>query len=264
MFDNKVSRQWPSGANSYRDTDPFSDIPYQDTSLYHIYYNDFDAFITGNWTTTQIGAGSQALVAGDGGILQTVTGAVASNSVSTQNLFPSFATVAGQRFWGRFLFSVDSLLANVIVGKTNATTTPYTGGQLTDGVWMSTSGGTGVISVNIAAGGTIATINTGVSLVAGLANQCRFSWYWDGGVYQAAPNGRIVATLDGAGVTAKWIGEFGGSSSSATAFPAGFPSAVNTTIQFDIQAQTGVARTMNMDMITLQKERYNINASPLW
>ena len=266
MFDNQVTRQQYGNVN-LRDTDILSDQPIQDSSLYHQYYNDFDDYVAANWTVTQIGAGTApALAAGDGGIITMITGATAKNSISNQKLFPSFSTQLGVRFWGRIVFSVDSLLANVIIGKTNSTTTPYTGGQITDGVYLTTTGGTGVVKFNVAASGTITTVTTTTSLVAGLGNYCRFSWYWDGGIYAAAPSGRVVCqvdgwpTLGGSGVTAPARAEFGGSS--ANALPAGYPTATNTTMQFDVQANTAAARTMNVDMIQFTKERYNILTTP--
>jgi hypothetical protein len=257
MFDQLVTRQ-QYGNTNLRDTDIFSDLPIQDNSLYHIYYNDFDDYVATNWTITKVGAGTQALVSGDGGILQNVTTSGASDSICTQKLFPSFTTQAGFRLWGRYLFSVDSLLPNMIIGKTNTTTTPFTGGQITDGVWLSTVSG-GAISINLAAGGNVKTLATGVSMVAGLTNYCRFSWYWDGGNYGTTP-GRVVVQVDGAGVTAPFRGEFG--PSAATTLPNTYPSAVATTLQFCIQNTTGVARTQNIDMITLMKERVNILATP--
>jgi len=36
---------------------------------YHQYFNDFDTYVAGDWTVTAVGAGTQALTDGDGGLL---------------------------------------------------------------------------------------------------------------------------------------------------------------------------------------------------
>lgn len=252
MFDNQVSRN-QNGANNTRDTETFSDQYVEDRTKVHEYNNDFDEWNTANYTISNLNAGTTfTAVAGDGGIIQAITSATINSFYSAQNVRADYLMQLGYRCFFEFLLSVDSALANLIAGLLNITATPFTGGSQTDGIYL-TNVGT-ALSVTVAVGGVKTTVATGAVLNPGLANYLSFKAYWDGGIYAAAPAGRIIWELAGAGVVAPVRGEI--------AAPAGFPSATNLTPTWGVQDSTAVARTMNIDLFSVIKDRVNVLATP--
>ena len=254
MFDNVVSR-FSKGLNNETDQGIFSDLYVNNrVGVLHEFPEDFDKYAAGDWKLT-LNGGTSALVAGDGG-LHALTSAV-SVIASIQKNPANFQLAKGFRAWGRIITQLDSLLGSTIFGLLNATTTPFTGASQTDGVYFTSAVTTGEISFNVAVGSVISTLDTGVAIVAG--SPFTASWYYDGGAYAAAPNGRVVFQLSGAGVTAKTRGEIVVPTSGTIA---AFPGAVNITPTLGVNASTAVARVLTTDLLYFAKDRANINATP--
>lgn len=254
MFDNVVSR-FSRGQNNETDQGIFSDLYVNNrVGVLHEYSQDFDQYVAGDWTQT-LNGGTAALVAGDGGLLA-LTSAV-SVIASIQKNPAGFQLAKNFRTWGRVITQLDSLLGSTIFGLLNATATPFTGASQTDGAYFTSAVTTGEISFNVAVGGVISTVDTGVAIVAG--SPFIASFYYDGGVYAAAPNGRVVYQLSGTGVTAKVRGEI---AIPASGTIAAFPGAVNITPTLGVNASTAVARVLTTDLLYFAKDRANINATP--
>lgn len=257
MFDNTVTR-FPYQTNA-RETEIFSDMPVQDYSKLHDYLDDFDYYTgpvaagtTNGYTLTGTGA-TVTLPAGDGGLIN-IIGATTGFIAAWQRATANFKFETGKRIWFEALAQISTLAnaTQLIIGLTNTTTTPFTAGQLTDGVWLSSdTGGTGILSINVAVGSVVTTVATGVTLVAG--SQFAFRFYWDAGVYAAAPNGRIVWELVGAGVSGTVRGE--------VAAPANFPGATLVSPQVAVKGTAGTP-TIQLDLLAAVKDRVNINATP--
>lgn len=253
MLDNALSR-FPKGLNNESDQGIFSDLylPFR-VGKVHEYPNDFDQFTAGDWTST--GAGSAALTAGDGGLLL-LTSPV-STFQSLQKLPANFQLAKGFRSWYQTRVTLDSFLGTIIAGLLNVTATPFTGASQTDGAYFLSAVTTGLLSFNVAVGGVIASVATGVGLVA--ASQAALSWYYDGAVYASAPLGRVIWEVTGAGVTASARGEIAvPASGTITAFPG----AVNLSETWGVNASTAAARVLTIDSVYAAKDRANINATP--
>lgn len=246
MFDNGVTR-FPPGLTNARENGILSDMYVPDRiGRVHEYTNDFDAYAAADWTQ-QLNAGTIALTAGDGGLLALTS---AAGAIVTQEKAPANFTLAlGLRAWFRGIAEVDNVLGLIVLGMMNATATPFTGASQTDGVFMLTDN-TGAISIVVAVGGVLTTVVTGVSVVAG--QFFTFSWYWDGGCYAAAPNGRIVYELTGTSANVR----------GAIPAPANFPGATAIGPVMGVSASTAVARVLTVDLIYAAKDRANINATP--
>lgn len=253
MFDLTVSR-FPGGLTNTRESGIFSDLFLPDRlPKVHEYPNDFDQFVAGDWTST--GAGTAALAAGDGGLLN-VTSPV-STFQSLQKLPAAFQFTKTFRSWGRVVAQLDSLLGTILVGQLNVTATPFTGASQTDGAYFLSTVTTGALNFNIAVGGTITSVSTGVSIVAG--SQFSLAYYYDGAVYgPGQPNGRVVWEATGAGVTANVRGEI------LIAAASTFPGAVNSTPTLAVNASTAVARVLTVDSVYFVKDRANIFATPIF
>lgn len=258
MFDNRITRN-NNGSNNTTDTDIFSDMPFEDWTRVHNYFNDFDSYVASDFTVS--GTGTVAKAAGDGG-LATITNTGVGSAFGSISLTPvSFLMKSGYRAWGRFRFQVDSLLANVIVGLINNTATPFTGGQITDGVWLSTAA-TSAITIQAIAG----TVSQGslvipATLVAG--SMLNFSFYYDGAQYvsqyQDFAFGKLIWQVDNVGIAS------GGVSAAARGefkLLSGAWGATGLTPTMAVQNSTAVSRVMTVDYIDVSTERVNPNATP--
>lgn len=257
MFDNQVTRN-QFGQTNARDAGIFSDMYLQDESVCHVFIEDFDYYTgpvaagtTNGYTLSGVGA-TVAEIAGDGGVVSMsalTTGFIASLQRATGN----FLLQAGFRTWYRALASLSSLAnsGQLIMGLTNFTAAPFTGGSITDGAWFSSAVATGALSFNVAVGGVVTTVALGVNLVA--AALADFKFYWDGGIYASAPNGRIVYEASGAGVSAPVRGE--------VAAPANFPGATLLALQEGVKATAGTT-VLNLDLLMVIKDRVNYLSTP--
>lgn len=256
MFDNTVTR-FPPGLNNNRESGTLSDMYVPDRiGKVHEYSQDFDQFIGGDWVST--GAGTAALVAGDGGLLA-ITSAVSAFQ-SVQKTPAHFTNTKAFRTWFRHKAQLDSLLGTVLMGLLNVTVTPLTPASQTDGIYFTSVVTTGALSGNISVGGVITT----VALVNAAGAACSIvpgsfftlEAYYDGGCYNAAPNGRIIFQASGPGVN--------GVARAEIALPAGttFPGATNLTETLVVNATTAVARVLTVDQVYTAKDQSNINATP--
>lgn len=253
MFDNAVTRNFPGQVN-HRDTAIFSDLYVQDRiSRIHEYSQDFDQFIAADWVNT--GAGTAALIAGDGGLLA-ITSAVSAFQ-TVQKTPAAWILAKTFRTWFHSRLTLDSIVGNILVGLLNVTVTPFTGASQTDGAYFLSVVTTGALTFNIAVAGVITSVACGVNLVAG--GIATLSWYYDAAVYVAGqPNGRVVWEVSGPGVTASARGEIFIAAAST------FPGAVNLVPTLAVNAPTAVARVLTVDNVWIGKDRTNPNASPIF
>lgn len=261
MFDNQVSRnQW--GQTNSRESATFSDMPLQDESALHWFIDDFDyysgpvtATTTNGYTLSGTGA-TAALAALDGGAVNLI-GATTGFIATYQRSQGNFQLAAGRRAWFSALLALDTLANSeqLLAGMYNVTTTPFTGGQITDGVWFSTATGTGEISINVAQNGTVTTVDTGQQIVA--AKQATLKWYYTGGIYPQDPtNGKIVWEVSGAGVSAAARGSVNA--------PANFPKAnLLVTPSVGIKA-TAATPTLTLDLWLGVEDRISPLATPVF
>lgn len=260
MLDNRTTRN-QFGQTNARDTELFSDLPVQDFSKLHEYFDDFDYYngpVTAATTNGFVLSGTGATVAftgADGGAIN-IIGATTGFIATWQRGTGTFQLANGLRTWFRALLAIDTLSNSeqLLAGLYNITTAPFTAGQITDGIWFSTATTTGEISINAAQNGTVTTVDTGAAIVA--ASQADLKWAWTAGVYPSDPaaNGRILWEVSGAGVSANLRGSF--------AAPASFPKASTlVTPSVGIKA-TAATPTLTLDLLLAIKERTNINATP--
>jgi hypothetical protein len=259
MFDLQVSRI-QFGTNNTRDSELFSDQPVDDWTKNHNYFNDFDDYFgpvapgtTGGFTLSGAGAAiTQPNV--DGGIISINAAASTATSLQKQG---HFMIKAGLRTFFRQLVSIDNVLGLVLAGLTNVTATPFTGGQLTDGVWFSSTNA-GVLSINVAVAGVVTTVACGSTLIGG--GFATLGWYWDGALYASAPNGRIVWE-----VAPPPFGVTSGITASARGSilaPANFPGATLLAFLSGVNPSTAAARALQIDYWYGLKDRLNFTQTP--
>lgn len=146
-----------------------------DPTVFHTYFNDFDVYTSGDWTSTATGSVTNAVIAGSGGILSMLNSASNNDLDSLQLKAASFAFTAGQKGWFKARFSISNATnAAIIIGLIQTTTTPLT---VTDGVYFSKAAATTTLTAKTTKSSTTTSVNVGT-----LANSTSVNvgYYYDG------------------------------------------------------------------------------------
>lgn len=230
---NAVTR-FPAGVTNVAETDIFADLTMSDQTKYHTYYNDFDTYTAGDWVVTETQAGAtQALTAGDGGLLL-LTNSAADNDLNALQKTPAaFSFTAGKKAFFKCRFKVsDATQSDVVIGLQVVDTTPL---DVTDGIYFLKADGANTVDFICRKNAT--TGSTSASAVTSLADDTfiTLAFYYDGEskVYYAV-DGSVKGSLD--------------ASSSY------LPDTV-TTVSFAIQNGEAAAKTMTVDYVFAAIER---------
>jgi hypothetical protein len=231
---NISNTRFPFGLTNVGETDLFADMVQPDPTLFHEYWNDFDTYTAGDWVVTETQAGAtQALTAGDGGLLLLTNSAADDDLVALQKTPAAFTFTAGKKTFFRCRFKVsDATQSDIVFGLQVVDTTPL---DVTDGVYFLKADGSTSFSVICRKNAT--TGSTSASSIATLANDTyiELGFYYDGEskvVYEV--NGAVVGSLDG---TSAFLPD------------------TTCTVSFALQNGEGAAKTMTVDYVYAAKER---------
>ena len=230
---NLVTR-FPNGVTNVADNALFADMVQPDPTKYHTFFDDFDTYTAGDWTVTETDAGAtQALTAGDGGLLLLTNTAADDDLVALQKNPAAFTFTAGKKTFFSCRFKVsDATQSDVVIGLQVVDATPL---DVTDGVYFLKADGSTAISVICRKNAS--TGSTSASSIATLANdtfiELGFAYDGEGKVYYEV-NGNVVGSLD----------------ASSSYLPD-----TTCTVSFAIQNGEAVAKTMTLDYIYVAKER---------
>lgn len=230
---NAVTR-FPAGVTNVAETDIFADLTMSDQTKYHTYYNDFDTYAAGDWVVTETQAGAtQALTAGDGGLLLLTNSAADDDLNALQKTPAAFSFTAGKKAFFKCRFKVsDATQSDVVIGLQVVDTTPL---DVTDGIYFLKADGAKTVDFICRKNAT--TGSTSASAVTSLADDtfATLAFYYDGEskVYYAV-DGSVKGSLD--------------ASSSY------LPDTV-TTVSFAIQNGEAAAKTMTVDYVFAAIER---------
>lgn len=231
---NTVNTRLSGGVTNVGETDLFADMVQPDPTLFHQYFNDFDAYVAGDWVVTETDSGAtQALTAGDGGLLLVTNTAADDDLVALQKTPAAWTFTAGKKLFFRCRFKVsDATQSDVVIGLQVVDTTPL---DVTDGVYFLKADGSTAFSVVCRKNAT--TGSTSAASVATLANDTfiELGFYYDGvsKVYYEV-NGSVTGALD--------------------ASSAHLPD-TTCTVSFALQNGEAVAKTMTLDYVFVAKER---------
>jgi hypothetical protein len=189
--------------------------------LSHEYANDFDTYVATDWTVTTT-TGSNALTAGNGGILTLTTAAAANDIQGIQKTPAAFAFVLGEPLWFSVNVNANDTASSIFAGL-------MTGGTViapTDGVFFSKATGQNNVSITVKTGGA-STVFANVTSVN--------------------PSPTIATTLgfyyDGLGNPTLWVFSSQSNYNSASAFGAPVPIGGNMCGAFGAQATSGFLLT---------------------
>jgi hypothetical protein len=224
----------PSGITNAVLASQLSSFNAMDPTVNHTYFNDFDTFEAGDWTSTATGSPTNGVIAGDGGLLSLINTASNGDLNSLQLKAATFALVAGNKWWFKARFDISNATnAAIILGLIQTTATPLT---VTDGVYFSKAAASTQLTAKVAKSSTISTLN-----VATLANTTYLNvgMHYDGG-----SSGNIVVYLNNVQIGV---------------IPVTNMPTANLNLTLAVSNGTAAANTLNVDYIFVSTERPSTN-----
>lgn len=231
---NISNTRFPYGLTNVSEVDLFADMVQPDPTLFHTYFNDFDTYVAGDWTVTETdAAATQALTAGDGGLLLITNTAADNDLVALQKNPAAFTFTAGKKTFFRCRFKVsDATQSDLVFGLQVVDATPL---DVTDGIYFLKADG--AATVDFICRKNASTGSTTASAVATMVDDTfiELGFYYDGQSKVAYEvNGSVLGSLD----------------ASSTYLPD-----TTCTVSFALQNGEAVAKTMTVDYVYVAKER---------
>lgn len=225
-----MTTRFPGGLTTTTKTSPLGEFILPDMTSAHVYWEDFDYYTAADWVVTEVGAATQVLADGDGGLLLITNAAADDDSSFNQKVGESFTFETGKKAWFEARFQVsDATQSDVVVGLQITDTTPL---DVTDGIFFIKNDGAATVDFLVEKNNTATTTSSVATLVD--ATDIRLGFFWDG-------VDKILIFVDGVAVN-----------SSVTT---NLPDDEALTISFGIQNGEASAKTMTVDYIVAAKER---------
>lgn len=232
-----VPTRFPQGMTNVPETNPMAMFRQSDPSTYHMVWDDFDVYTAANWVVTESdAAATQALTAGDGGLLLITNGSLDDGLTSMQSLVANFAMSAGKKAFFKCRFKVsDATQSDVMVGLVIVDTSPFASAP-TDGIYFRKDDGDANIDFSVrkdasTGANDVTTVGTLVS-----DTYVTLAWYYDG-------VDKVLYYVDDV---------LRGQASATSAF---LPDATNLAVTIALQNGEAVAKTMTIDYVLAAKER---------
>ena len=132
--------RFTAGVSTAAKNSTLYNMPAQDPTKVHTYFNDFVTYAAGDFTITETGTGSRALAAGNGGLLL-ITNAAADNDNNQFQVVKEHVTLAaGKKAWFKARFKVsDATQSDVCIGLCSLDTDVFSsadGDGVTDGIFF--------------------------------------------------------------------------------------------------------------------------------
>lgn len=231
---NISNTRFPFGLTNVGETNLFADMVQPDPTLFHEYFNDFDTYVATDWVVTETDSNAtEALAAGDGGLLLITNTAADNDLVALQKTPAAWTFTAGKKMFFRCRFKVsDATQSDLVFGLQVVDTTPL---DVTDGIYFLKADGSAAVSVICRKNAS--TGSTSASSITTLADDTfvELGWYYDGaGTLAYEVNGAVVGSLN----------------ASSSYLPD-----TTCTVSFALQNGEAAAKTMTVDYVYVAKER---------
>lgn len=225
--------RWPNGINNAAIGSALQNMISPDPARMHMFFSDFDTYVAADWTVTEVGVATQALTAGDGGLLLVTNAAADNDSSFQQNSVASFLMESGKRavFQARFKVS-DATQSDFQIGLIVTDTTPM---DATDGIYFQKDDGDAQLDVYVRKDAT-----TGSTSATNVATVVSDTYLVVGFEY----NGKDEVKFFVNNVHVSSL------SASSTYLPD-----AALAVSFGVQNGEAVAKTMTLDYILAAKER---------
>jgi hypothetical protein len=253
----------PSGNATDQPFGPFADCGNGNPAFYHQFFDDFDDALSttgGLWVVTPTPGTSVVHTPGDGGLALFTTLAAANSFAEIQLPAASFVPASPQKMFFETRMQVNTLTTNAwISGLINTTAAPFTGGNITDGIYFSKLAGATTINLIVVHGGTVsATVPVPVGAITNYAVNTSFdlAWYLDRhGDIRIFANNQLVGWIPQSGTGTLSPPTNGLGPCARVTGPITLPTAnLNVTAAISNGA-TGGVDTMTVDFICVSKER---------
>lgn len=224
-----------------------------DPSWAHVYHNDFDTYVAGDWTVTKVGTGTAALAAVDGGQLLLTTTSGAADAVYNQLTIAGFKAVAGKDIWYKFKGILSEVVNSVLyAGLISTTATPLT---LGDGIYITKPTGAATLQLNCVIGGvaTVVAFPTACAIVAAQDFELGIHVDYAGNV-EAFFNPTTGAAWQQLGATSSSLATVQAAGRVAMSPVPGLTQALLNP-SFGLLNSTAVARTLGVDYVTVVRNR---------
>lgn len=228
-----------NGVATVPKTNPLGMFGLPDPTEWHVYFNDFDTYVAGDWTVTAVGAGTQALTDIDGGGLLLTNAAADNDSIELQKVGESFLLAAGKRAFFKARLKVsDATQSDFLIGLAVTDTTlqgAVSGAGVTDGIFFNKDDGDALLDVQCQKNATTGQTR-GVGIATVVADTfLTVAWAYDGvNEVKYFVNNVHLGTLD----------------ASSTYLPD-----TDLTVSVAVQNGEAVAKTMTVDYIFAALER---------
>lgn len=219
---------------------PMGQLQIPDPSLMHVWFDDFDEYVAGDWTVTAVGTTpTRALTDGDGGLLLVTISAADNDSSQNQKVGESFLLTSGKKMMFKARFKVsDATQSDFLIGLAVLDTTllgAVAGDGVTDGVFFSKDDGVATMDVSVQKDTTTGQ-NTALAVHTVVSDTfLQVAWAYDG-------VNAIKYYVDNV--------HKGTLSATSTFLPD-----TELTVSFALQNGEAVAKTMTLDYILVAAER---------
>lgn len=225
--------RFPNGVTNVVSENTLGQMGQLDPSKFHSYFNDFDTYLASDWTITNVGTTpSQALTAGDGGLLLLTEAATDDSSTFMQLKVASFLPAAGKKMFFKIRCQLsDATQSDMIFGLCGTDTSPL---DDTDGIFFQKDDGDTHLDVYVKKDSTTGQ-NVALDIAEVTTAMTSYGFYFDGSDTVAFfINDVLIKKLD--------------------ASAAYLPDA-NLAVLFGVQNGEAVAKTLTVDYIFAAKER---------
>lgn len=152
---SSLATRIPNGVNNCDTYQAMAQSGIPDPSFSQLFMEDFNVWRPADWTTTLVGTGTSAALAGQGGLMQDVTTAGIADGNSHQLPAAGFQLIPGTHHFFKIRFSLDNAtLSAFFAGLIATSTTPQTAA---DGLFFQKPAGAAQINLVHKIGGVVVT-----------------------------------------------------------------------------------------------------------
>ena len=233
--------RYPNGVTNVGPRDPMKMLKVPDPTLMHVFYDDFDRYVAGDWTITAVGTGTSALGDADGGALVVTTSALENDGRQHQKVGESFLLASGKQAMFKAKFKLDDATqSDILIGLavTDTTLIVAAGDGVTDGIFFQKDDGVATLDFYCQKDTTTGQLST--TSVATLADgiYVTAAWYYDGvSSVEYYINGVHKGTL------------------ALTSTPSAYLPDTELTVSFAVLAGAAAAKALTLDYILAALER---------
>jgi len=178
-----ITTRMPHGATNAAEWQTMGAAGLPDPSWAHVFHDDFDHYIAAEWAVSTVGSGTEALTAGDGGLLLLTTTPGASDSIQMQKPIAGFQLVAGKETFFKFTGTLGDANTEVFFAGLMAEASPPL--SAADGLYITKAAGAGTLTLVSKIGGvsTTTAFPSSLSLTAGVQFEVGIRVAYNGDVY---------------------------------------------------------------------------------